>query len=92
MKKLILLLVLFMLMLSSSSPVLAEDKKELTWGGDSEGGFPYMFPNPKNTDELIGFEVDIVEALAEQMGRKPVYVNNAWENLIPGLNRKLYDI
>ena len=92
MKKLILLLALIMLVTTSSSPVLAEDKKELVWGGDSEGGFPYMFPNPKNTDELIGFEVDIVEALAEQMGRKPVYVNNAWENLIPGLNRKLYDI
>ena len=30
-----------------------------------------MFPNPKNTDELIGFEVDIVEALAEQMGENP---------------------
>ena len=92
MKKLGLLLAVILLIVSSASAIQAEEIKELTWGGDSEGGFPYMFPNPKNTDELIGFEVDIVDALAEQMGRKPVYVNNAWENLIPGLNRKLYDI
>jgi len=67
-------------------------QKELKWGGDSEGGFPYMFPNPKNPKELIGFEVDIVKELATEMGRKPVYVNNAWDNLIPGLDRHLYDI
>jgi len=64
----------------------------LRWGGDSEGGFPYMFPNPENPDELIGFEVDIVNELAAYMNRKPVYINNAWDNLIPGLLRDFYDI
>lgn len=68
------------------------EEKTLRWGGDSEGGFPYMFENPANPDEFIGFEVDIVNAIAEYLGRKPVYVNNAWDNLIPGLNRNLYDI
>ncbi|MDO5116461.1 MAG: ABC transporter substrate-binding protein/permease [Synergistaceae bacterium] len=70
----------------------AGEEKLLRWGGDSEGGFPYMFPSPSDPDKLIGFEVDIVEALAKEMGRKPVYVNNAWDNLIPGLERDLYDI
>ncbi len=69
-----------------------KEEKVLRWGGDSEGGFPYMFSNPANPDEFIGFEVDIVDALAKQMGRKTEYVNNAWDNLIPGLDRKLYDI
>ena len=64
----------------------------LKWGGDSEGGFPYMFPNPKNTDELIGFEVDIVKELTAYLDMTPEYVNNAWDNLIPGLDRGLYDI
>jgi len=92
MKKISILLALILLIFSSASLLEAQELKKLTWGGDSEGGFPYMFSNPQKTDEMIGFEVDIVDALAEQMGRKPVYVNNAWENLIPGLNRKLYDI
>ncbi|MDR2180167.1 MAG: ABC transporter substrate-binding protein/permease [Synergistaceae bacterium] len=64
----------------------------LRWGGDSEGGFPYIFPNPENHDQLIGFEVDIVDEIAAYLGKKPVYVNNAWDNLIPGLNRGLYDM
>lgn len=92
MKKLLTVLAILILLISATFTAFAEEAKELRWGGDSEGGFPYMFPNPTNTEELIGFEVDIVNALAEQMGRKPVYVNNAWDNLIPGLNRKLYDI
>ncbi len=64
----------------------------LRWGGDSEGGFPYMFPNPQNHEELIGFEVDIVDEIAKFLGKEPVYINNAWDNLIPGLSRNLYDI
>lgn len=90
MKKLSLILV--MLSVFALCGVSHADEKILRWGGDSEGGFPYMFQNPANPDEFIGFEVDIVNALAERIGRKPEYVNNAWDNLIPGLNRNLYDI
>ncbi|GHV53776.1 amino acid ABC transporter permease [Synergistales bacterium] len=64
----------------------------LRWGGDSEGGFPYMFPDPSNHDELIGFEVDIVDEICAYLKLTPDYVNNAWDNLIPGLSRNLYDI
>ena len=77
---------------AANAPSDQKNQKTLRWGGDSEGGFPYMFPNPKNPDELIGFEVDIVNELAKYMDRKPVYINNAWDNLIPGLSRNLYDI
>ncbi|MEG1602464.1 MAG: ABC transporter substrate-binding protein/permease [Cloacibacillus sp.] len=70
----------------------ASGEKLLRWGGDSEGGFPYMFSDPKDPKKLIGFEVDIVDAIAKELGRRPVYVNNAWDNLIPGLERNLYDI
>jgi polar amino acid transport system substrate-binding protein len=76
-------------------PVLASDTIEegvLRWGGDSEGGFPYMFPNPANHEELIGFEVDIVDEMGKYLNKRTEYVNNAWDNLIPGLSRNLYDI
>jgi polar amino acid transport system substrate-binding protein len=81
--------------LCAQRPSFAQETMEegvLRWGGDSEGGFPYMFPNPDNPDELIGFEVDIVNEIAGYLGMKPEYVNNAWDNLIPGLSRSLYDI
>jgi len=30
-----------------------------TWGADAEGGAPYVFVNPDNPNQLIGYEVDI---------------------------------
>ena len=101
MKKLFALFALIALMTAAPAALFAADsaqgasdggEKVLRWGGDSEGGFPYMFSDPKDPKKLIGFEVDIVNALCREMGRKPVYVNNAWDNLIPGLERNLYDI
>ncbi len=101
MKKLIAIFALI-LTLCAPAALLADEGAErspapaggriLRWGGDSEGGIPYMFPDPRDPNKLIGFEVDLVEALAKEMGRTPVYVNNAWDNLIPGLARDLYDI
>lgn len=90
MKKLPLIFIAFIVLFFSGAA--SGEDKVLRWGGDAEGGFPYMFENPANPDEFIGFEVDIVDAIAEYMGRKPVFVNNAWDNLIPGLERNLYDI
>lgn len=88
------LFVVLFLPLSCGSSMASITAKEgvLRWGGDSEGGFPYMFPDPKNHKELIGFEVDIVNAIAGYLGKKTEYINNAWDNLIPGLSRNLYDI
>jgi len=82
----------FMLaVLAFSLPALAEER-ELRWGGDTEGGAPYMFQDPKDTTQVIGYEVEIIEAIAKKLGRKPVFVQNGWDNLIPGLQRKLYDV
>lgn len=80
-----------LLALSFALPGLAA-QKELRWGGDTEGGAPYMFQDPKDTKRIIGYEVEIIEAIAKQLGRKPVFVQNGWDNLIPGLQRKLYDV
>lgn len=88
MRKLILTIAL---LLSLASLAFGEERV-LRWAGDSEGGVPFMFNDPNNVDRLIGFEVDIIEAVAREMGRKPVFVNNSWDNLIPGLNRRLYDV
>jgi polar amino acid transport system substrate-binding protein len=71
---------------------VAPDAAILRWGGDTEGGAPYMFWDPKDQNRLIGYEVEIMEAIAAYLGRRPVFVQNGWDNLIPGLNRGLYDV
>ncbi len=70
----------------------AQDKSPLRWGGDAEGGAPYLLPNPKNPREIIGFEIDLMNALGKQLGRKSVFVQNQWDGLIPGLQRGNYDL
>ncbi|KKR41438.1 MAG: Amine acid ABC transporter, permease protein, 3-TM region, His/Glu/Gln/Arg/opine family [Candidatus Daviesbacteria bacterium GW2011_GWC2_40_12] len=37
-------------------------KKILRYGADASSGAPYVFQNPKNINQLIGFEVDIINS------------------------------
>ena len=77
-----------------SEGTLGEIKKRgvLLWGSDSEGGAPYVFPDPKNPKKLIGFEVDLVDAIAKEMGVSARQVQNSWDSLIPALERGDFDI
>jgi polar amino acid transport system substrate-binding protein len=64
----------------------------LTWGGDSEGGAPYEFQDPKDPSRIIGFEVDIVDAIGRILNRPATFVQNQWDGLVPGLQRGNYDM
>jgi len=92
---------LVVLLLALSCPAFAEDPstvqqiKErgmLLWGSDSEGGAPYVFPDPKDPSKLVGFELDIAEAVAKQLGVRAQLVQTAWDSLIPALERGDYDM
>src|SRR5437588_11984840 len=66
--------------------------QELVWAADAEGGAPYTFPDPRNPARMIGFEVDLSNALATRMGRTARFVQNQWDGLVPGLERGEYDV
>ncbi len=90
-------LILFLCFLApaiSSEQSLERVKKRgyLLWGTDAEGGAPYAFPDPNNPNKLIGFEIDIAEAIGRELGVKIKYVQNAWDSLIPALERGDFDI
>lgn len=40
----------------------------ILWGADAEGGAPYAFPDPKDPSKLVGFEVDLAQAIARELG------------------------
>jgi len=90
------LAVLFSLVVPSQGTEgsLAKIKKRgyLIWGSDAEGGAPYIFPSPEDPARLIGFEVDIADAMAREMGVKAKQSQNAWDSLIPALERGDFDI
>jgi len=90
----------FVLLLASRPlPVFASDTLELIrsrdvlrWGADAEGGAPYVYPDPQKPEQLIGFEVDLAEALAAKLGVKATMVQNQWDQLIPALERGNFEI
>src|SRR5262245_16315738 len=75
--------------LIGSPRVFAQD---FVWAADAEGGAPYTFPDPRNPANLIGFEVDLADALAMRMGRQARFQQNQWDGLVPGLERGEYDV
>jgi len=65
---------------------------ELSWGGDLQGGAPYVFEDAASPDGIRGFEVDIARALARRLGVKARFVQNDWSNLMPALERGDFDV
>ena len=64
----------------------------LRWGADPSGGAPYVFTDPANPDRYIGYEKEMVDALAKAMGRQPEFVPSDWETLISALQRNSFDV
>jgi polar amino acid transport system substrate-binding protein len=64
----------------------------LKWGADAEGGAPYVFPDPQKPDQMIGFEVEIADALAKKLGVRAQMVQNQWDALVPALERGNFDM
>jgi polar amino acid transport system substrate-binding protein len=71
-------------------PAMSQSKA-FPWGGDAEGGAPYQMPDPNNPEQIIGFEVDIANALGKRLGMEPRFVQQQWDGLVPGLQRGEYD-
>ncbi len=69
-----------------------KERGYLLWGTDLEGGAPYAFPDPENQNNIIGFEIDLAEAIGRKLGVKIKYVQNAWDSLIPSLERGDFDV
>lgn len=70
----------------------AAEAKTLRWSADTESGAPFVFYESSNIQQMTGFEYDIVQLLSQKLNREPVFVQNAWDGLILGLNSDLYDI
>ncbi len=65
---------------------------ELRWGSDSQGGAPYVFQDPMDPNHLSGFEVELAEALAREMGVRARPVQGQWDQLLELLGRGDFDI
>jgi polar amino acid transport system substrate-binding protein len=64
----------------------------LRWGGDAEGGEPYVEADPSNPQIVRGFDVEIAELIAEALGRTPQFVQVMFASLDQSAVRGDFDI
>ena len=85
-------LLLVAIVAGSSSAATAQSPTELRWGGDAEGGAPFVEADPRDPARLVGFEVDVAELLARELGRVPRFVQVAFTSLDASAARGDFDI
>ncbi len=91
------LCILFLLLSAAAAAVPSaveriRERGVLLWGCDISGGAPLAFVDPKDPSKLLGFEADIAEAIAGELGVKSQVVQTDWDSLVPGLERGNYDM
>lgn len=72
---------------SSETSGESNEKGEFTFA--SSGLYPPF--NYTENDELVGFDVEIGKAIAEELGMNPKPVTNPWQTIIAALNSDKFD-
>ena len=85
-------LIALLFALSAASAARAQAPPELRWGGDAEGGAPFVEADAADPRKLVGFDVEIAELIARQLGRTPRFVQVAFTTLDQSARRGDFDI
>ena len=72
--------------------VAGAQPSELRWGGDAEGGAPFVSVDPDNPDRVVGFEVDVAALIARNLGRTPRFIQSGFTTLDAAVARGDFDI
>ena len=78
--------------LSAASAARAQAPPELRWGDDAEGGAPFVEADAADPRKRVGFDVEIAELIARQLGRTPRFVQVAFTTLDQSARRGDFDI
>ncbi|MEZ5285320.1 MAG: ABC transporter permease subunit [Vicinamibacterales bacterium] len=70
----------------------AAQSPPLRWGGDAEGGAPFVEADPSDPSRMQGFDVEIAELIARELGREPQFVQVAYATLDQSARRGDFDI
>lgn len=78
----------------AAADTLDEVKKrgELVFGGDAEGGGPFVFPRSDDPTKVQGFEIELADLVAAKLGVKARFSQGQWEKLPDLLERGDIDV
>ena len=77
------------LLLAGVSRAAGPDPLVLRWGGDAEGGAPFVEADPA---KVRGFDVEIAAVLAKGLGRRPQFVQVAYQTIDQSVARGDFEI
>src|SRR6266545_4477648 len=68
---------------TASADALSDMRRDgrLLWGGDQEGGGPYVFPKPDDPAAVTGFEVELAGRLAGYLQVRAVFTQGQWDRM-----------
>ncbi|HVQ12055.1 MAG TPA: ABC transporter permease subunit [Vicinamibacterales bacterium] len=84
--------ILLLALVCVTAPADAQSARELRWGGDAEGGSPFVEADPSDPSRVVGFEVEIATLLAEGLGRTPRFQQVGFTSLDAAAARGDFDI
>ncbi|HEX9935851.1 MAG TPA: ABC transporter substrate-binding protein/permease [Longimicrobium sp.] len=64
----------------------------LRWGGDAEGGAPFVEADPADPSKVSGFDVEIAGMIARGLGREPRFVQVAWASIGQSVERGDFEV
>jgi polar amino acid transport system substrate-binding protein len=69
----------------------ARARGKLLWGADAEGGAPYVFADPNEPENVVGFEVDIARELGRELGLEVELKPLNWASIYQDVARGAVD-
>jgi His/Glu/Gln/Arg/opine family amino acid ABC transporter permease subunit len=71
---------------------LRADDHVLRWGGDAEGGAPYVEADPNDPAIVRGFDVEVAGEMARGLGRTPQFIQVQFSSIDQSVARGDFDI
>ncbi|HYT72070.1 MAG TPA: ABC transporter permease subunit [Gemmatimonadales bacterium] len=59
----------------------------LRWGGDAEGGAPFVEADPADASRVRGFDVEVAETIARGLGREARFIQVQWSSIDQSVER-----
>src|SRR4051812_30316663 len=85
MRRIVLLAIFLASAASAQQPVFR-------WGGDAEGGAPFVEADPNDPSKLRGFDVEVAELIAKGLGKRPEFHQVGFADIDQSVQRGDFEI
>jgi len=87
-----LLTTVFLLAVTACNGAAGVRRPPFLWGGDAEGGAPFVEADPADPSQVRGFDVEVAETIARRLGRQARFIQVQWSSIDQSVERGDFDI